>query len=322
MTGIGRVAIIGAGMAGLACARLLADAGAEVVVLDKGRGLGGRIATRRGAYGAVDHGAVALSAGGGACEHAPYTAGERAAFADYLRAAASQGAAEFWPPAGGWVGLPGMSGIVKPLARGLTVRGLCEVTGLERLADGWHLQGAEVPGEAFDQVVMAIPQPQAMGLLAPWPALQRELSAVQMHAVWTAMAWFAAPLPLRDDVIRPLARSIAKAIRTSAKPGRGEGEAWVLHADAAWTNAHLELGKPEAAEVLLAPFFADMGLTAVAPLQLEGHRWRYGLTATPLGRAFVRDETIGLSVCGDWCLGDSACDAYVSGSALAAAMIQ
>lgn len=39
------IAIIGAGMAGLTCARGLADAGLHPVVFDKGRGIGGRLAT-------------------------------------------------------------------------------------------------------------------------------------------------------------------------------------------------------------------------------------------------------------------------------------
>ena len=51
------VVIIGAGMAGLACARHLADAGLAVVLLDKGRGVGGRVATRRVGDMQFDHGA-------------------------------------------------------------------------------------------------------------------------------------------------------------------------------------------------------------------------------------------------------------------------
>ena len=50
------VIIIGAGMAGLACARRLADAGVIPVVLDKGRGIGGRAATRRAGEWQFDHG--------------------------------------------------------------------------------------------------------------------------------------------------------------------------------------------------------------------------------------------------------------------------
>ncbi len=42
-----RIAVIGSGMAGLACARRLADAGRAPVVFDQGRGIGGRLATRR-----------------------------------------------------------------------------------------------------------------------------------------------------------------------------------------------------------------------------------------------------------------------------------
>ena len=41
------ITIIGAGMAGLACARRLARAGHTPLVLDKSRGIGGRLATRQ-----------------------------------------------------------------------------------------------------------------------------------------------------------------------------------------------------------------------------------------------------------------------------------
>ena len=45
-----RVAIIGAGISGLACARQLVKSGVSVVVFDKGRGIGGRVATRRAVH--------------------------------------------------------------------------------------------------------------------------------------------------------------------------------------------------------------------------------------------------------------------------------
>ena len=51
------VLIIGAGISGLLCASELQRAGKTVRVLDKGRGLGGRMATRRMAGGRLDHGA-------------------------------------------------------------------------------------------------------------------------------------------------------------------------------------------------------------------------------------------------------------------------
>ncbi len=49
--------IVGAGMSGLVCARALKRAGQRVFVVDKGRGVGGRMATRRVGEAVYDHGA-------------------------------------------------------------------------------------------------------------------------------------------------------------------------------------------------------------------------------------------------------------------------
>ncbi|MEM5838710.1 FAD-dependent oxidoreductase, partial [Pediococcus acidilactici] len=50
------VAVIGAGLAGLVCAQQLTQAGYNVVVVEKSRGLGGRVATRRVHGTCADHG--------------------------------------------------------------------------------------------------------------------------------------------------------------------------------------------------------------------------------------------------------------------------
>ena len=54
--------IIGAGMAGLSAGQQLTSRGAEVIIIDKGRGVGGRLATRwsdtpEGVRAFYDHGA-------------------------------------------------------------------------------------------------------------------------------------------------------------------------------------------------------------------------------------------------------------------------
>ena len=56
------VIIIGAGIAGLAAARSLSAANIPAILLDKGRGVGGRMATRRSGDAAFDHGAQFFSA--------------------------------------------------------------------------------------------------------------------------------------------------------------------------------------------------------------------------------------------------------------------
>jgi hypothetical protein len=62
-----RVAIVGAGIAGLTAGRALAAAGAAVELFDKRRGRGGHVSTRRRENGAFDHGARRFSARSAAC---------------------------------------------------------------------------------------------------------------------------------------------------------------------------------------------------------------------------------------------------------------
>ena len=52
-----RVGIVGAGMTGLTAAAELQKEGIEVFLLDKGKSVGGRMATRRVGDGKADHGA-------------------------------------------------------------------------------------------------------------------------------------------------------------------------------------------------------------------------------------------------------------------------
>src|SRR3546814_7137273 len=89
--GLMRVAIIGAGIAGLACARRLRDAGLDATLFDKSRGIGGRLATRRadfaGSEVAFDHGATHFTA---RCE----------GFTRLVAAWERTGLAARWPAAG------------------------------------------------------------------------------------------------------------------------------------------------------------------------------------------------------------------------------
>lgn len=164
-----RVAIIGAGMAGLACAMALHAAGLEVTLFDKGRRPGGRLATRRTGTLSFDHGA-------------PYAIAEGPSFSAFVTGA--EGLLAAWKPVGDrrrWVGVPGMSAFAAAAGqRGIgTLLPRRQVTFLSQDAAGWHLRhldaAATRPGTViddgekagpFDRIVLALPAPQAAGLLA------------------------------------------------------------------------------------------------------------------------------------------------------------
>jgi predicted NAD/FAD-dependent oxidoreductase len=300
-----RIAIIGAGLAGLAAARRLTEAGLGVRLFDKGRGPGGRLATRRighdGAEHRFDHGAQYLRA-------------EGAGFAAML----DEAGALPWPDPARRVAVPGMSALGRHLARGLDLAAGRQVVGLDAADGGWTVRhrdaaraGDAVTTEAgFEAVLVTVPAEQAIPLL---PSFAARLVAIRYAPCWTVMAAFAARLD-RPDVLRSGdGCAIGWAARDSAKPGRKAGqENWVMQAGPDWSRAHL--GDSAPADALLREFAPGApALFAVA------HRWRFALLEAPLGESCLWAG--GLGYASDGCLGGRGEAAWDSGMALAARVL-
>jgi renalase len=294
------VAVVGAGVAGLVAAARLAAAGCGVTVFEKSRGLGGRLATRRGERGTFDHGAPVVH-----CEDwqvAPLEA---------------RGACRRWGDLG-HVGLPGMSGLVRPLAEGLDMRAEAEVATVEAGPEGVRLRfvsGAEAG--PFARVVLAVPAPQVARIAAGLSGVDA-LGAVVMGPVWTLMAAFA-ERPDLPDMLRP-GGAIDLVVRDGAKPGR-TGEGWVAHAGHGWTRERLDLTKEAVLPMLLAEFGDLAEGRLPRPVHVAAHRWRFGLTERALGGAVRRACRGAVLAGGDWALGARAEHAWLSGQAMAEAVL-
>ncbi|HVF93465.1 MAG TPA: FAD-dependent oxidoreductase [Sphingomonas sp.] len=302
-----KVAIVGAGIAGLSCATRLREGGHLVSLFDKGRGPGGRMATRR----------VDTPAGEVAFDHgAQYVTARHPDFVAAMSAWASAGVVARWPAAGAdaWVGTPGMNAIVKHLAANATVFWNHRVDRILRADAGWRLDdgGAGV----FDAVVVATPAEQAAPLLAPHdPIMASEALSCRSTPCWTAMLAFAEPVGACQDVIRA-APPIAWAARNNAKPGRDGTEAWVVQADADWSIAHLESDPDQVTTALTAAVAEQVG-TALPPLVARSaHRWRFARArAIDLGCLWNDDDRIGAA--GDWLVAPRVESAWLSGRWLA-----
>ncbi|NYS26468.1 FAD-dependent oxidoreductase [Rhodobacteraceae bacterium 2376] len=320
------VIVVGAGLAGLACARTLSDAGQSVQVLDKGRGIGGRMATRRvvldGATLRFDHGAQYVTA---------YDPGFAALLADAARA----GAAAVWDETGPRLrhtGVPGMSALPRHLAAGLAVTQGTTVTALRPGPGGWALQTSAGTMTA-PRLVLAIPAPQAAALLGGAHALSGALDGVAMAPCLTLMAAFpagpAAHMPpdtlFETDADHPLAwiaRDSSKPGRALPGAGRGAGgragiTGWVAQASLEWSAQHLEDSVAQIAARMLPLLAARLGLDPAEALHASAHRWRYARVARPLGTAFLADAPARLWLGGDWCLAARAEAAWQSGRAMA-----
>jgi renalase len=286
------VVVVGAGIAGVSCARELADRGIPVRVRERARTPGGRMASRTLRGRKVDLGASYLTAGDPEF---------RKQVDDWVH----RGLAHPWTDrfavrtptgwessvVGPWrYGTPGgLRSLVEDLAAGLPVDTRTEVTDVG--------PGPTVDGEPARAVVLAMPDPQACDLLAD--ELVEEVAAVRdrefrpalsLAAGWPERSWrdldgaFVADDPVLTWV---------------ADDGRRRGDgASVLVAHASDAFSGPRLGRPqEALEAVLDAVLRVMEID-VRPEWTYLHRWSFASPAEPHDEPYhLGDALVGL--CGD-----------------------
>ena len=307
-----RVAVIGAGIAGLTAARKLAKAGATVTVYEKSRGLGGRLATRRIDAGGADHGAQ-------------YVTAREPGFKAWVARAKAVGSIVAWAPRGKdgddeWlVGTPGMSSLVTAMVDGFDVVRETEVAGVQEIDGALALtfrDGREVTG--FDRVVVAVPGPQALPLLGGFGEPFERIGDAVMAPCWTLIAAFDEPVDPGFDIARDVG-ALAWVARSLSKPGRS-GEIWIAQANPDWSRRNLE----DQAETV-APRLLEMLAAVTGPLPeptyVAAHRWRHALVEKAVGASFLLSADGRIGACGDWLIAPRVEAAWASGDSLAEAMV-
>lgn len=316
-----KVAIVGAGVAGLSAARALADRGHTVRVYESGKSPGGRVATRvvtdvdlpKGLSGelAFDHGAQYFT-----------VRDER--FAEVVRAWERARVVAKWTgrivsfDGTGWedvaegtdryVGVPGMSRICEVMAEGLNVGYGRKVDLLPPLLS------------TYDRVILAMPPAQAAPLVSHLPRLPARLESVRMRPSFAVMAAFDERVQARFDAAFVNGSPLGWVARNSSKPKRNwKIDTWVLQATTAWTEAHRS-DEPDRVGAFLMEAFEDL-VPAGLPHAFYAavHRWRPATADPPLAVGAIHDPGTRITLCGDWCAGFRIEDAFLSGIAAAEA---
>jgi photolyase PhrII len=312
-----RVAMIGAGVAGLVCARTLADHGWPVRVFDKGRQPGGRLATRR-----------ARTAPGQQHDHgAPLFACRDRRFRHYLDGWIEAGVvAPFAPreaPDAGFVAVPEAAALGRHLADGLDLAQQTRITRLQRAADGWQLtaDGGALEGP-FDLILLDLPPPQAAQLVADLgvDALHDDLASRTPAPCWTALVHCPeAGAPF--DLLQRDQGAIALAVREDAKPARHTDGCFTFHGSVEFSEAMLEATPEQVADALVEEIASLLGVPVTADA-IQCHRWRYARLADPDGPECLWDQGAALGVCGDWLSATGDLEgAFLSGAALAGRLL-
>ncbi|TVR00192.1 MAG: FAD-dependent oxidoreductase [Deltaproteobacteria bacterium] len=306
------VAIVGAGLAGAACARRLHELGLGVLIVDKGRRPGGRLATRVESHGTYDHG----------CQH--FTASSEA-FRERIDQLVDTGsAAVLTTPtyalhAGDrrpvtasvprYVGVPGNSAVVEAELHGLhdsgnvSVHCGVRVNQCRRSEGRWHLDtgdGHDLP--AARALVVTVPAPQLPPLIGATHPIARRAATIRTSACWTLLMALDQRLDLPFDLAFIDGSALTWAAREPSRPGRSGKERWTLHATAEWSEEHLEGDPQDVSRMLLAAFSRDVARLPGSPAALVAHRWRHAFVENPLTDGAFLDDERHLAACGDWCL--------------------
>jgi renalase len=288
------VLIIGAGVAGLACAQVLAAAGRKVRVIERSRGVGGRCATRRIDGQPVDHGLVFLH-------------GQSPDFLAALREVPGPWR-EGWPTVVQGSGTPcqpvafvpgsyrlaharGMSVVTKHWASGLDVVLETRAAGLALREEGVAVlatqQDAAVTFIGRD-VVLAMAAPQVLALLATQqlPAkvetVRALLSMMPSVPCATVIALYPAdaPRPAWDVWYPETSSALLLLCHDSAKREQAAQLALVLQARPAWSNACLGHCPDSWAPRLLEEAATLLGPWVTRPTTWQGHMWRHARAST------------------------------------------
>jgi predicted NAD/FAD-dependent oxidoreductase len=314
------VLVVGAGVAGLTAAADLQRRGRRVLVLDKGRGVGGRLASRRIGGATFDHGAQFITA-------------RTARFAAVIEEARQRGVVEEWcrgfdDPADGharWRGHPGMTSLAKHLARNLEVLVERQVLSMQCAGRRWVVEA--LTGDVFSatSVVLTPPVPQSLAIIANGgltlaAETRTTLEAIEYERCLAVMAVLADPPRLGPPGgLAPAGGPIAW-IADNQRKGISAEPAVTIHATDAFSRGHWDLDRQEAGRRLLDAAQEWLG-AGIREFQVHG--WRYSKPVRIHEDACVvvsRDPLLVLA--GDAFAGPRVEGAALSGSAAAEAVLE
>lgn len=335
-----RVAVVGAGFAGLSCARELCLRGYHPVVFEATDRLGGRCSSRATRIGWFDDAAQCIDGVTRLASYAAQQPEELPALHPWTVPMPpvedqSQGKDrdgdedDAETPRSlqrvGDVGVPSMLALAQAVAQPLDVRLGTPIHQARRHGTRWTLHGAtgEID-EDFQALVLALPAPLALPLASESAELAAALRAVRYRSRWVLL------LESERNVGLPGYREfqgspIERVAAMHSKPGQASSppQRWFVEADARWSLQHEHADVETVAELLLDNFQA-YARRPVTPIYLRAHPWRHAFVATPASRPgpvdCLWDPAVRLGVCGDSVVPSRVDRVHASGVALARAL--
>ena len=266
--------IIGAGISGLLAATQLKNAGQSVLVLDKGRGVGGRMASRRMSDDGktrADHGAQFFTV-------------RDAQFKRWVDQWLASGVVEEWCRGfDGHDGHPryrgtgGMTAIAKQLAAGLDVRTKTKVSAIQQKDGAWQVLTEDGSEFASQNLIVTSPVPQSLALLnIELPETDRKaLESIRYHPCFAVMALLNKPsqipapggVQVRGPVIDWIGDNLQKGVSAETTV--------TIHGSPDFTRQHLDENREAVGRLLLEAADTAGYLDQSSVEAVQVHRWMY-----------------------------------------------
>jgi len=300
--------VLGSGIAGLAAARLAEDDGKRVLVIDKGRRLGGRVSTRRQDGFVFNHGAQFVTAKG-------------TGFASLLAKAKTAGNIKDWQICDDkivQIGTPSMRDLPQFMATGLMVRQQTEIT--EIAHHGGHIGFFDMDDLVATgrQAIITAPAAQTTKLLADiYPDLAATAGLASYDPCWTIMLGLESNHGLGTAPLRDQAAGIALGVPEFTRSNQQSGAvapALTIQATGAWSQQHLQNDPQMVIESLCQIWQNLSGKPLGKIITSAAHRWLYAKVTTAAPNDAPRLSHDGkLAIAGDWLGGPRVEQAFDSG---------
>lgn len=312
--------ILGAGLAGLSAARQLRAQGHEVSLFDKGRSVGGRLATRRIGEARLDHGAQFFTTRGDTFTNLAAEALAAGAVAEWCRGFAET---DGYPR---YRGEAGMTSLAKWMATdldthlGIEVDRIEATSGQVRFVDSDNNTIAEAP-----QAIVTAPIPQTLNLFDRGNVradadLDAALRATNYFATLALLTVIDGEANVSEPGGMQFDRGPFTFIADNKRKGISPVRALTFHAEHDYSLRRFDDDPEEVHAELLAQAAPWLGAATVIDSQLK--KWRYAGPVTPLPEPTYVIENRGarIALAGDAFDGPKVEGAFNSGYAAALAL--
>ncbi len=293
------VLIIGAGISGLLCATELRKAGKSVRLLDKGRGFGGRMATRRMDGARLDHGAQFFTVRDPRFQAYADEWLQAGVIKEWFRHLPEDSNLDGYPR---YCGQKGMTDVPKFLAEKLDIQRSQQVVELARDTHLWIVRTAQGDSFLAEELVITAPLPQALNLLdmtglryangdtAALRAIRYERGLATL-AILDGVSGIRAPgaLKLQGSPLSWIGDNHQKGISPDVA-------AVTIHADADFAEKHWD-----SPNEIRGPLMLDAAAPYIKAkvLGYNCHRWAYTTPINPWYEPFYRNASLSLTMAGD-----------------------